>query len=127
MVAWRQPTQQMLDECVAWLQGVDSEAAAAPPTQLQQLCRAATFTDAGVRWLNARAVAAVRRFRKREAAAAGGGSDALPYRLSMLDSYASTQGQHWATADTDGRHYVPIIPLQLQATLHKADVFLRTG
>jgi hypothetical protein len=109
--AWAQPTDAMLSGCIQRLQR-DEPGRQMPVDALRSVCANASFTDAGARWLNSQALRAVRRAARR--------ARHQGMAVAALDSYGLTKGQCWASERSDGRHYLPIVPLQLHATLRRA-------
>jgi hypothetical protein len=77
------------------------------------ICQNAVFSSRGIQYLNARAKTGVDAFRR---AFSTGVSDWVQY----LDLFSVTRNQCWATSQSDGRHFLPLVPVELAALLTAA-------
>ena len=77
------------------------------------LCLDFSFTSLGSKRLHARESAAIQRMKSPPA---------------VVDAFSITDGQCWATKSGDGRHYIPLIPVELQIlSYHIKDCIVAAG
>ena len=77
------------------------------------LCLDFSFTSLGSKRLHARESAAIQRMKSPPA---------------VVDAFSITDGQCWATKSGDGRHYIPLIPVELQTlSYHIKDCIVAAG
>jgi hypothetical protein len=124
MPAWTGPNTTLLDGCTSdtmqrlSAQGythtsLGSSSEQAFTALVAELCRSATFDNKGIKYLNRKAAGAFKGFRDK-LTAAGNSMD----WLHELDFYMLTHKQCWASGLGDGRHFLPLVPHQVQAMLH---------
>ena len=93
------------DECVALVREL-APARAASNESARELCASAALTRAGAKHVRARELAAL--------------SAARFADVDVVDGFALTDHQCWATGPEDGRHYPALVPLQVSAFLSYA-------
>ncbi|KAG2432039.1 hypothetical protein HYH02_013109 [Chlamydomonas schloesseri] len=127
--------QVLTDACVKDLsqrlwrsKGSNADATRAAPEGVTRalggLCRSGMMIDDTAARQRAAVLAAVEAARRRPSAAGGGGGGASdggrgtsPSRIDVVDAYALTWQQCWASDKMDGRHYPFLVPLEAQQFL----------